>query len=345
MRLGAFHAGIAALLLATPACEVIDRARNRGADADTVVATVTDPGALLLRMEAPGLLRPGEEGTIRASITNQGRTAVRGARLDLFVPGWVEPVAPAPGAREVTMATSEEEGIRLSYRLDDPPLGPGRTETVEQKIRIPPAVAKAEGQLWGRVVRARLTGPDGRAVTEVESEISTIGVPGSDSVPPGPADTAVAARRDRLGPVSLGMTSAALRQAAPRARDTTWVREGSPGRGVTVPLGQGGRAVAVLSGDTVSRIAVRDTVTRTRERLGVGSRLSELREAYGRACADVVEGETVVWFPTAPGIAFALDVRPPRDAQQVRQAPDRIPGSARVTHWWLTRGADRCPSR
>jgi hypothetical protein len=341
MRLGAFHAGVAVLLLAAPACEVIDRARGRGAEADTTAAA-RDAGALLLRMEAPGLLRPGEEGAIRVSITNQGREAVSGARLDLFVPGWMEPVAPRPGGREVTVASSEEEGIRLSFRLDDPPLGPGRTETVEQRIRIPPEVVRAEGQVWGRVVRARLTGPDGRALTEVESEIST-GMEG-DSVPAAPADTTAAARRDRLGPASLGMTAVALRQAAPGARDTTWSREGTAERGVVLPLGAGGRAVAVLAGDTVSRIEVRDSVPRTRERLGVGSRFGELREAYGSPCADVAEGEVVVWFPEAPGISFALDVRPPQDARQARAEPERIPGSARVTRWWLRRGGDRCPS-
>lgn len=329
------------MLLAASACEVVDRVRGRGAAADTTAAA-GGGGALVLRLESPGMLRAGEEGTIRVSITNRGDSVPVGVRLDLFVPGWLEPVAPPPGGREVTMAATEEEGIRLSYRMDEPALRPGKTAMVEQRVRIPPdSPALSGGQPWGRVVRARLTGPDGRSVTEVESALTYAPATRGDSAGTG-ADTAgapaAAAPRDRLGPVRLGMTRTALRQAAPGARDTTWSAEGTTERGQVVPLGGGGRAIALLSGDSVVRIAVHDSATRTREGLGVGSRFAELRAALGTACADAAEGAVVVWFPAAPGVSFALDVPPPRGRVQ----PDRIPGSARVTRWWLRRGLDRC---
>lgn len=338
-----FHLWTCVLLLALPACRIVDRVRDGGAPADSAAAPASTE-SLLLRLESPGVLRPGEEGTVRVSIANHGDSVPRGVVLELFVPGWLEPSPPAPGGREVTVGVTEEEGVKLTYRLDEPPLRPGKTEIVEQGIRVPPtSPATRGGRPWGRVVRARLTAPGGRSMTEVESEIAFDSVAAGDTAMAAP-DTAAAAAmpRDRLGPARLGMTAAALRRAAPGARDTAWTRGGTAERGVVVPLGGSGRAVALLAGDSVERIEVRDPAARTREGLGVGSPVGELRAAYGTACADVVDDEVVVWFPRAPGVGFALDVRPPRDPRLARAQPDRIPATARVTRWWLRRGPEGC---
>lgn len=352
MHRKALYIWVAGLLSLGSACQFVDRTRDREVAVDTAAASAT-AGVLALGMEAPGMLRPGEEGIVRLSLTNRGDTVAHGMRLDLLVPGWMEPVTPEPGGREVTIAASPEEGTRLSYQMDNPPLQPGETQTVEQRIRFPATSPVTEGATpWSRVVRALLVRPDGQPLAEVESEIAldtvamAMGRDDTTRLAQSPQDTARGDRpvieRDRLGPARLGMTTGALRQAASGARDTTWTREGTSERGQVVPLQGGGRALAVLAGDTISRLEVRDTIARTREGLGVGSRFEELRAAYGRTCADVAEGEVVVWFPNAPGVSFALDARVPENAAQLRENPERIPGSARVTRWWLRRGTDRC---
>lgn len=337
----ALHVWLFGLLLVGSGCEVVDRGRNRGTDADTSAASAA-AGPLTLGMQTPGVLRPGLEGTVLLSLTNRGDSIARGVGLEMLVPAWIEPIAPRPGEREVTMTASEEEGVRISYRMDDPPLKPGETQTVEQRIRLPlnsPVTTGAKP--WSPVIRARLLSPDGQPLAEVESEIALDTVRG-DTAPPMQGTRRVG-ERERLGPVQLGMTTASLRQAAAGARDTLWTSGGVRERGLVVPLPGQGRAVALLRGDTVVRVEVRDTIPRTREGLGVGSQLGELRTAYGRTCADVEDGEVVVWFPNAPGISFALDAPVPANPEQIRGNPERIPASARVTRWWLRRGVDRCP--
>lgn len=338
MRRGIWSVCTAMLLFVGSGCEVVDRVRNRGVAADTAASSAS-AGGLTLGLQTPGVLRPGEEGVIRLSLTNRSDTVPRGIRVDLLVPGWMEPMPPRPGDREVTMAASAEEGTRFSYRMDEPPLEPGQMQTVEQRIRVPLSHPVSGGATpWSRVVRARLVSAGGEPVAEVQSEVALGETPAGDSAQQAPGGPAGA--RDRLGPAHLGMSASALRQAAPGARDTTWTAEGMRERGLVVPIEGGGRAVALLAGDTVARIEVRDSIPRTREGLGVGSRLEQLRAAYGRACAALGEGNVVVWFPGAPGVSFALDAPPDG---QARVDPERLPASARVTRWWLRRGVDRCP--
>ncbi|CAN5746353.1 hypothetical protein BH23GEM5_BH23GEM5_00660 [soil metagenome] len=342
MRRRALQGSVVGLLLAGSACQVVDRVRNRGVAADTSAPSVA-AGPLTLGMQAPSALRPGVEGTFILSLTNSGDTVAHSMRLEMLIPGWMEPVPPRAGERQVTMAASAEEGILISYRMDDQPLKPGETQTVEQRIRIPSTSPVTTGaRPWSRTVRARLLSPDGQPLAEVESEIALEGTTDGDTFRVQP-EAPTAEERERLGAVRLGMTTAALRQAAAGVRDTSWMQEGVQQRGVVVPVARQGRAVAVLRDDTVARIEVRDTLPRTREGLGVGSRLGELRAAYGTACAAVGEGEVVAWFPAAPGISFALDAPIPTNPQQVRGSADRLPASARVTRWWLRRGLDRCP--
>ena len=95
----------------------------------------------------------------------------------------------------------------------------------------------------------------------------------------------------------------------------------------------------MLSGDAVVRIEAGHPAIQTAERLGVGSRLSELRAAYGAACAEVIDGRVVVWFARAPGVAFAAA---PRSGAALDTGS--IPGTAQVTRWWLSRDVDVCPS-
>jgi hypothetical protein len=100
---------------------------------------------------------------VSVSISNRGDSVPRGVSWNCSSPaGWSRPSA--PGGREVTVGVTEEEGVRLNYRLDDPPLRPGETEVVEQGIRVPPTTpGDPRGRPWGRVVRARLTAPGGHA--------------------------------------------------------------------------------------------------------------------------------------------------------------------------------------
>lgn len=330
--------GACLLLLAAAAssCEAVDRVRGRD-DADSTLAATATAGNLMLALQLPGMLRAGEEGTIRLSLTNRGDSTPEGLRLDLIVPGWMELSPPQPGDREVIMAADSGEGTRFSYTMNEPPLGPGETQLIEQRIRVPLRSPAGTGAP-GRLIRARLVTAEGQTLTEVQSEVTLDSAFAAES---GAAAQQVTESRDRLGPARLGMSAVELRQAVPRARDTTWSQEGMTERGLVLPLG-GGRALAVLNGDSVVRMEVRDGGLETREGLGVGSTFEELRSAYGRPCAGAGEGTVVVWFPAASGISFALDV-PLSTVQQVQQNPEAIPGTARVTSWWLRSGTSDCP--
>lgn len=334
------HVGTVVLLLASSACDYVDRARNGGETAVDTSGLTATAGGFLLSMQMPGAIAEGSEGTVRLSLTNRGDTVPRGVTLDLLMPLWIEPLPPRPGERPVTMTAVAEEGLRFSFSLDDDALGPGQTQTVEQRIRVPAGAPRiGGGGPRGQIVRARLIAPDGQPLVEVASQLALDGAP-ADSVG-GAGEAAV--EPDRIGPVRLGMTRAAVAASVPGARDTSWTQEGMQEQGMVVPFAEAGRAVAVLSGDTVTRIEVRDSTIRIHDRVGVGSTLQQLRGAYGRPCAAVGEGEVVVWFSSAPGISFALDAPVPDEPGQLSANPERIPSSARVTRWWVRRGMDGCP--
>jgi hypothetical protein len=328
------------LLALTGGCDAIDRARGGSAPADTLGGA----GGLSLGMQVPGELAAGQEGVVRLTVVNRGDTVVSRIWAELIVPGWAEPMPPRAGDPEVGMTAMDDGGTRFTYRVLNVPLERNQSHMIEQRIRVPATGPLAQGAVpWTRVVRARLLNPQGQPVAEVESEVA-LQVPPPASAPAYGTDAATTGTRDRLGPVRLGMPEAELRQqAGAQARDTSWTQEGMAERGVLVPAG-GGSALAVLDGDTVSRIEVRDPAVRTQEQVGVGSTYGQLRGAYGSACADVGEGFVVVWFPGAPGISFALDVPPPSNVAQLRASPDVLPAAARVTRWWLRRGGERCPS-
>lgn len=318
-------------------CDAVDQARDRFGTTDTLTVAGSGSG-LMLGLQAPATLGAGEEGILRLSVTNRTDTTVAQIRLELMVPGWAVPMPPRPGEREVSMAALPDGGTRFAYSMEGTPIERGGTEVVEQRIRVPAVDTAAPDAAWSRIVRGRLLDAHGEALAEVQGEIGFEG-----DAPSFTTTAAAGERRDRMGPVRLGMSSAALRQAVPAARDTTWTQEGTSEQGAWVPLADGGRTLAVLSGDSVVRIEARDPAVRTREGLGVGSSLEELRSTYGVACADVGDDVVVVWFAGAPGVRFALDSTVPQDPARLRANPDRLPGTARVTRWWLHRGHDSCP--
>jgi hypothetical protein len=330
---------VAAALLAVTGCEAVDRARSQFGTTDTVSVAATGSG-VMLGLQAPGMLRVGEEGVLRLSVTNSTDTTASHISLELIVPEWAVPMPPRLGDREVSMLALAEGGTRFAYQMQDAPLEPGQTQSIEQRIRVPSdGVMSGLDAPWNGVVRARLLGADGGALAEVEGHIGLAAALTADTTQGGE----IVDRRDQIGPVRLGMTAATLRQAVASARDTSWSQEGTTQRGVWVPLGSDGGTLAVLSGDTVVRLEVGDSAVRTRERLGVGSRLDALRSAYGSGCADVADGAVVVWFANAPGIRFALDTPVPSNVAQLRARPAGLPATATVTRWWLHRGAEACP--
>ncbi|MDQ3388582.1 MAG: hypothetical protein M3483_03670 [Gemmatimonadota bacterium] len=328
------------MVLASSACDVLERVTDRRS---TVVVDTTgvsaSAGGFLLSMQMPGVLGASQEGIVRLSLTNRGDTVPRGVTLDLLLPLWIEPVPPRPGDRPVTIEASTEDGLRLSYRMDEAALEPGQTQTIEQRIRVP-ARAPSGAMTGQQIVRARLIDPDGQPLVEVASKLAMDGTAATDSISGAAGDPAV--EPDGVGSVRLGMPRDSVLRVASGARDTSWQQEGSQQRGLLVPFDNSARALAVLSGDTVTRIEVRGSSIRAHGRVGVGSTLQELRAAYGRPCAAVGEGFVVVWFPSAPGISFALDAPIPQNPQQIGDDTDRIPATSRVTRWWVRRGTDTC---
>jgi hypothetical protein len=192
---------------------------------------------------------------------------------------------------------------------------------------------------WNGIVRARLLGANSVVLAEVEGHIGlSSALSATEGVRNGTVD-----RRNQIGPARLGMSGTALRQAVASARDTSWdSRAGENQRGIWVPLGTAGRTLAVLSSDTVVRLEVSDPAVRTREQLGVGSRLDELRSSYGSGCANTSNGVVYVSFANAPGISFAMDTPMPSDVAQWRVNADGLPANAVVSRWWLHRGANGC---
>ena len=331
-----FSAGFAAMT----GCDAVERVRTRfGATTTDTVITATGSG-LALGLQAPGALRPGDEGVLRLTLTNNTDTAVSNVRLELIVPEWVEPMPPRPGERPVTMSALENGSTVFSYGMADAPLTPGQLQTVDQRIRVPAAGSVSRGNApWTRTVRARLLAANGNTLADVQTGIA---VDSAALASARPADDAAAVtRREQVGPIVLGMSAAAVKQAAPNTRDTTWSQSGTRYRGVLIPIANQ-TAFAVLAGDAVARIEVGHPAIKTAEGLGVGSRMNELRAADGAACAEVIGGRVVAWFAAVPGMNFVLNAPVPRNIAEFD--PAKIPDNAVVTRWWVSKDAEICPS-
>jgi hypothetical protein len=103
-------AAVAALLV-LPACDTVDRARSQLGTTDTISVASTGSG-VMLGLQAPGMLRAGEEGVLRLSLTNRTDTTAMHIRLELIVPAWAEPMPPRPGDRDVSMVALAEGGTK-----------------------------------------------------------------------------------------------------------------------------------------------------------------------------------------------------------------------------------------
>lgn len=326
---------VVALLLVVPGCDEMDTLRSRFGTTDTLTVDMAGTG-LMLSLQSSGMLRAGQEGVLRVSVTNRSDTIVSDIRLELVVPEWIEPMTPRPGEREVTMAALEDGRTRFAYTMAETPIDPGQTEHVDQRIRSAGAGMDTVPAYRSRIVQARLLDAHGEPLAEVESEIVI------DRAATGDGPVSGAAGRNEIGPARIGMSASAVSRMDPPARDTTWTEAGVRQEGAWVTVPGGGRVLAVLNGDTVTRLEVHDGTPQTPERLGVGSRLQQLKSAYGDACAELVGSTVVVSFTGAPGTRFALDARTSADAAELRDDPGQLPDEARVTRWWLERDAEPC---
>jgi hypothetical protein len=334
--------GLLGLLLLVSACEMMDRVRGSAADTGGT-------GGITLNLETPGAVRAGEEAVFRLSVLNRGDTAITHMQAELFLPAWLQPLPPTQEGIVVTMVASGE-GTRLSYRIADPPLQPGESRTVAQPVRVPPEHWEGVDISPSRTVRAWLSDARGQPLgVEVTSDIVVEGLQpaAADTLAePGAAHTV---GRDGVGGLRLGMSAAEVRQRFPAARDTTWSAEGMTERGLQVPLAEpadaregGSVAVARLADGRIDQIRVRSPGPRTAEGLGVGSRLEELRAAYGPPCVSAEHGQVVVWFARQPGVSFVLDTAPPANPEALRRDPAYLPDSATVRELFVRGGADGC---
>jgi hypothetical protein len=140
-----------------------------------------------------------------------------------------------------------------------------------------------------------------------------------------------------IGVARLGATVRDVGQSC-TTRDTTFsLGEGIQEQGAVIDFG-GRRVLALVENGTISRLIVADSAFRTERGLGVGSRVSQLRQAYGRLCGAVGEGTVAVWLAGLPNVSFGLDTRLSdlgSASTRVSDDPSVIPDTARVTSLWV----------
>jgi hypothetical protein len=141
-----------------------------------------------------------------------------------------------------------------------------------------------------------------------------------------------------IGVARIGAPLREVRQSC-RTRDTTFtLGEGMQETGAVIEFA-GHRVLALTARDsTISRLIVADSVFRTERGLGVGNRVGQLREAYGRLCGAVGEGTVAVWLAGLPNVSFGLDTRLsdlPASGSRLSGDPSVIPDTARVMSLWV----------
>jgi hypothetical protein len=141
-----------------------------------------------------------------------------------------------------------------------------------------------------------------------------------------------------IGAARIGATLSEVGQSC-RTRDTTFtLSEGMEESGAIIEFA-GHRVLALTAGaGTISRLIVADSAFRTERGLGIGNRVGQLREAYGRLCGAVGEGTVAVWLAGLPNVSFGLDTRLsdlPASGSRLSGDPSVIPDTARVTSLWV----------
>jgi hypothetical protein len=212
----------AAVLLT--ACEQIPGLQRGG-------AVDHDGAQLALALEVPDALDWGEMASIRMTVANEGGAASRDVRIELFLPPWLEFSAVDPVGTEVALLASGEE-TRLAYGIGDPPLAPGETRAIVQRVRVPPrstAFGPARDTViepslvpQNRTLRARLVTADGRALgSELRTTLPFRGVgPATPTAPATPPAGAATPPRDTLVPPPQ-QTQPQVPPPQPQPRDTT----------------------------------------------------------------------------------------------------------------------------
>jgi hypothetical protein len=169
---------------------------------------------------------------------------------------------------------------------------------------------------------------------------------GDTSAPSSAAGTDACAPNGRLpvitsGGIGAARMGASLREVGQscRTRDTTFtLSEGMQESGAIIEFA-GHRVLALTTGDgTISRLIVADSAFRTERGLGIGNRVGQLREAYGRLCGAVGEGTVAVWLAGLPNVSFGLDTRLsdlPASGSRISGDASVIPDTARVTSLWV----------
>jgi hypothetical protein len=344
---------LAISLVAVQGCDQIESWRTGGAEA----------GQLALSLEAPEALDWGTTGSLRLSLQNNADSIAPGARIEVYLPTWMEFASVEPAGTEVTLMSGTDWTL-LSYRLTDP-LEPGEQRAVVQHVRVPDprtqtTAASVNGDTMtaapvaalppptNRSVRARLVDASGEAlgaeVTAVVAFRGAIDAPAAtgDSLPVTPGQTLI--EGSRIGGLRLGMSANEIRQQIPAARDTVVPGPGGSRQPALLATLPGGRPVmAVIAGSVVERLVVRDPGITTEQGLGVSSRVSQLRDSYGRGCSVVLDGGlSALTFEGAPMTTFVVRSPTRTGAVGSREDATAVTDTAQVTEIWIHEQVERC---